>query len=382
VTPQQRVYAAFSDEPTDRVPIYCAGMHHRPASHVLGREAMVGYGYRRWQESLALWRGPDDHREFVEHSYRDVFELNEILDADLVFVQYSGFGVRPTRIIDEHTFLYGDEDAHWYVMRYDPETELFQRVDGSPRPEPTMDDVRRQVENMEQEAEEYAPTPDDFPWQKRALEHFGDEREVFGHGILVWVPRERIWLEAMLLEPDLVLRWTMALAEKACRNARLMAEMGCRVLFGGGDFAGKNGPLYSPASFARCMSPALRKLSECCEEAGVWHMFASDGDLWPVADELFGNCGVHGYHEIDRRAGMDLETLRDRFPHLRLMGGVASETVHLGTPDDVREECLSALEVAKRRGRIMVGVSNTVVAMSPPENVDVMVETLKENRSH
>jgi hypothetical protein len=156
--------------------------------------------------------------------------------------------------------------------------------------------------------------------------------------------------------------------------------MGCRVLFGGGDFAGKNGPLYSPASFARCMSPALRKLSECCEEAGVWHMFASDGDLWPVADELFGNCGVHGYHEIDRRAGMDLETLRDRFPHLRLMGGVASETVHLGTPDDVREECLSALEVAKRRGRIMVGVSNTVVAMSPPENVDVMVTSLKENR--
>jgi ribosomal protein L7Ae-like RNA K-turn-binding protein len=62
------------------------------------------------------------------------------------------------------------------------------------------------------------------------------------------------------------------------------------------------------------------------------------------------------------------------------MGGIASETLHLGTPEDVREECLSALEVAKRRGRIMVGVSNTIVAMSPLENVDVMVETLWENR--
>jgi hypothetical protein len=266
-------------------------------------------------------------------------------------------------------------------MRFDPDTELFQRVDGSPVHEPELDELDAIVERAEQEAAEYAPTPEDFPMQQRALEYFGDERAIFGRGIMVWVPREKVWLEAMLLRPDVVLRWTMALAEKACKAARVMGEMGCRVVFGGGDFAGKNGPLYSPASFKRCMSPAVRTISEGCEKAGVWHMFASDGDLWPVADELYGNCGVHGYHEIDRRAGMDLERLRDRFPDLRLMGGVASETLHIGTPEDVRHECLSALEVARRRGRIIVGVSNTVVAMSPLENVDVMVETLQRNRS-
>ncbi len=380
MTRRERVYAQFSGEPIDRVPIYCAGVHGRIADHILGRDAYVGFGRQRYREAMALWHGPDAHAEFVERTYTDTIAWNEAIDADLVFVGGGRFGAKPTRIIDEHTLFFGDEDASWYVMRYDPDTELFQRVDGSPAPEPTMDDVRRRVEEMEQQAAEYTPTPDDFPAQKRAVEHFGDERAVFGAGIMVWVPRERVWLEAMLLEPDLILRWTMALAEKACRAAEVMGELGCRVVFGGGDFAGKNGPLYSPESFKRCMSPAVRKISAGCEDAGVWHMFASDGNLWPVADELYGNCGVHGYHEIDRRAGMDLEKLRDRFPPLRLMGGVASETVHLGNADDVREECLSALDVAKRRGRIMVGVSNTIVAMSPLENVDVMIETLWENR--
>ncbi|MGD9497246.1 MAG: uroporphyrinogen decarboxylase family protein [Armatimonadota bacterium] len=362
------------------MPIYCAGMHGRIADHVLGRDAHYGFGRQAFREALARWHGPDAHAEFLARTFEDTLAWNEALDLDLVFVGGGRHAARPTRLIDEHTLLFGDESASWYVMRFDPETELFQRVDGSPVTEQTLEDLDAIVDAAEREAEAYAPTPDDFPLQKYAVEHLGERREVFGAGIMVYVPRERAWLEAMLLRPELVLRWTMALAKRAVKNARVMAQMGLWVLFGGGDFAGKNGPLYSPASFARCMSPAVREISRGCDEAGVLHMFASDGDLWPVADELFGRCGVHGYHEIDRRAGMDLERLRDRFPELRLMGGIASETLHLGTPEEVRHECLTALDVARRRGRVLVGVSNTVVAPTPFRNFDIMVETLHEYR--
>jgi len=380
MTSRERIRAAFSGQPVDRVPIYCAGMHGRIADHVLGREAFYGFGIQGWREAMALWHGDEAHAEFLERTLADTMAWNEALDLDLIFVGGGGHAARPSRIIDEHTLLFGDEDASWYVMRFDPDTELFQRVDGAPVREQVLEDLDAVVEAAEREAEEYAPTPDDFPLQQYAVEHFGDRREVFGRGIMVWVPRERAWLEAMVLRPELVLRWTMALAAKAVKNARVMGEMGLWVIFGGGDFAGKNGPLYSPRSFEQCMSPAVREISRGCEEAGVLHMFASDGDLWPVADELYGNCGVHGYHEIDRRAGMDLARLRDRFPDLRLMGGIASETLHVGTPEDVRHECLTALEVARRRRRIMVGVSNTVVAPTPFENFDTMIETLREHR--
>ena len=66
MTSRQRIRAAFSGEPVDRVPIYCAGMHGRIASHVLGREAFYGFGIQGWREAMALWQGPDAHAEFLE----------------------------------------------------------------------------------------------------------------------------------------------------------------------------------------------------------------------------------------------------------------------------------------------------------------------------
>jgi len=77
---------------------------------------------------------------------------------------------------------------------------------------------------------------------------------------------------------------------------------------------------------------------------------------------------------------MHLERLRNTFPNLRLMGGIASETLHLGTKEQVREETLDALRVAKQYGMIVVGVSNQVVPLTPLQNFDTMMETLYENR--
>lgn len=377
MTGKERVMATFEGRATDRVPIYCAGVSGRIASHVLGRDAFVGHGKQRYRESLALWEGEDAHAEFVERTQRDVFELNEALDVDLVRPAYWRYPHRPTRRIDEYTFFYGDEDGHWWVMRYDPVTELFQEIDRAPRPEPTMEDVVRATEQAEAAAESPdGPTPENFPELLAAIEYFDDRRAIPGTGTGVAVPRERHWLEAMALEPDLVRRYLVARAKINCKTIPVMAQMGLKILFGGGDFAGKNGPLYSPRAFHHCMLPALQIVSECCDRHACWHFFASDGNLWPVAEDLFRNSGVDGFYEIDRRCGMDLERLRDTFPHLRLCGGISSETLHLGTVEDVIAETRSALDVARRRGKIVVGVSNQVVALTPPENFDAMMETL------
>ena len=40
------------------------------------------------------------------------------------------------------------------------------------------------------------------------------------------------------------------------------------------------------------MLPGITMISDACHAAGTFHMFASDGDLWPVADDLFGASGV------------------------------------------------------------------------------------------
>ncbi|MGI5818452.1 MAG: uroporphyrinogen decarboxylase family protein [Armatimonadota bacterium] len=377
MTGKERVMATFEGREFDRVPIYCAGLSCRIASHVLGREAFVGHGMQRYRESVARWEGSLD--EFEERTRADVLEVSEKLDLDLVRPAYWRYPHDPIARIDEFTFKFGDEDGYWWVERFDPETELFQECDRAERPEPTIEDVRRAADQSEAAAESgSAPTPESFPDLQAAIEYYGDRRAIPGSGTGVSIPRERHWLEAMALEPETVRRYLVARAKINCRTIPVMAQMGLKILFGGGDFAGKNGPLYGPKAFHQCMLPALQIVSECCDEHDTWHFFASDGNLWPVAEDLFGNSGVDGFYEIDIRCEMHLEKLRDTFPHLRLCGGVASETLHQGSVEDVVAETRDALDVARRRGKIVVGVSNQVVPATPLENFDAMMETLHE----
>ncbi len=377
MTGKERVMATFEGREFDRVPIYCAGLSSQIASYVLGREAFVGHGMQRYRESVARWEGWLE--EFEERTRRDVLEASEKLDLDLVRPLYWRYPREPIARIDEYTFKYGDEDGYWWVMRFDPETELYQEIDRTDHPEPTIADVRCKAEQVEEAAESgEGPSPDAWPDLQAAIDYYDDRRAIPGFGTGISVPRERHWLEAMITHPDLVRRYLVARAKSNCRTIAVMAQMGLKILFGGGDFAGKNGPLYGPRQFHDCMLPALQIVSECCEEHDAWHFFASDGNLWPVAEDLFGNSGVHGFYEIDRRCEMDLEVIRDTFPHLRLCGGIASETLHQGTVEEVIAETRDALEVARRRGKIVVGISNQVVPGTPLENFDAMIDTLHD----
>ena len=146
------------------------------------------------------------------------------------------------------------------------------------------------------------------------------------------------------------------------------------------DFAGNDGPMYSPQTFAELFLPAVKRVSDLCHENGGYHLFASDGDIWPVADALFARAELDGYYEIDRRAGMDLEALRERFPKLVLIGNISSHTVHLGTRDEVIAEARSCLDLAKESGGVIVGASNYFVPGTPVENVRALIETIREFR--
>lgn len=378
--PRERVQAAFEHRPADRIPIYHGGWSAWAARVVLGREAYVGGGIQQWREACALWQGPEAHAEFIERSFQDALAVSLAAGQDMIRPEYWRYPVKPTRRLDEHTFLYGDPEGLWEVRRFDPLSEMFQVVDKSPRPPTTIEDLERLVEQSEKELERYNPSRASFETYARAQDTRGEEYAVAGAGVGVGIPQTAEWLMAMVMRPDLVARYLDVTAACAERNAAVMADIGIRYLRGGGDFAGNSGPMYSPRAFHELVLPRLQRVSEACHKVGCYHLFASDGNLWPVADDLFGRSGVDGFYEIDRLAGMDLRLLRERFPRLTLLGGLASQTLHLGTRDDVVAQALDALESARELQGVIVGVSNYPVPGTPPENILAMLETIRDNR--
>jgi hypothetical protein len=381
MVPKERVAAVFQHKPTDKVPIYQAGFSSQVASYVLGREAYVGGGIQQYREAAALWEGEAAHRAFAERSFDDACELCEELDLDLVRTLYWRKPERPWKRVDERTFIYGNRDAgaYWEVWRFDPPSETFGAVAKQARPEPTMEGLARMAEDEVAEAERYSPSPAAFAEYRRATDRFGRTRAVPGSGVGIFIPREPAWLEAVVLCPDTVARHLDAAAIRARKNAGVMAGMGLPYLFGGGDFAGAMGPLYSPRVFHDLMLPRLRLISEACHNVGAYHMFASDGDLWPVAGDLFGASGVDAFYEVDRRF-MDLAELRRCFPRLTLLGGVRSEVLHRGAVADVVHETRTALEIARQYGSMIVGCSNQIVAGTPEANFWAMMEALAKYR--
>ncbi len=382
MTSKERVRAVMEGRAPDRTPVSHISVSSRVATHILGRDAYVGGGMNQWREAVALWNGPDAHAEFVERTNRDSVDLALALEHDVVRTGYWRYTRKPAARLDEFTFRYeSDGGARWEIMRFEPETELYNAVTQSPRPELMLDGLDALVERAEQGADNYRASTDYFPDVFYALERVGDEREVRGPGVGTSIPvNEPAWLEATLLRPDLVGRYLDTQVTTSIKNIELLAPLGITLFFGGGDFASNLGPMYSPCVFHDLMLPRLKRISDACHRAGAYHLFGTDGNVWPVAEDLYGNSGIDGHYELDRRAGMDILRIHERYPHIAMVGNISSHTLHTGTPAEVEAETRACLDEARRTNKVIAGCSNIIVPETPLKNVEVMLRTVARCR--
>jgi hypothetical protein len=366
--------------PTDRIAVNHRGFSSAAASRVLGREAFVGGGIQLWREAKSLWEGW--HDEFVERSFADALELARVTGQDIVRPQYWTNDRKPTGRADENTWLFQDgEERGWEILRYDPVVEQA-RVSPWQDRELTREDVACAVKDEERALAKYRPGGESFAAARRAQRMLGTQKVVEVGGVDVSIPltEDAVWLELLATDPALVRDWLALRVERARRIVPWLAAQGFSLFLNGGDFASNTGPMFSPATFDDVLLPALRQASDVCHEAGGSVFYASDGNLWAVADSLFGASGIDGFFEVDRRAGMDLGKLRDRFPRLTLMGNISSWTMSQGAPADVEAEVRSCMDAARERRGIIVGMSNYVQPETPPANIDALLEAVERYR--
>jgi len=380
---KQRALAAFAHREADRVPLFEQSIASDVASRILGRDACTGTTFLHYQEACAWMQGETAHAEFEERLYRDVVDIYRALDLDMLRAPWRK-SERPAARVDEYTFIYGDPDGEHDVYRFDPRSKTFGHVRSAGKKIlSSVEDLEREVERWEKRTERLRI---DDPWEYfgmtgRLQKEYGEEYLVVGSGGIT-IPLTEDWLTACVLAPDLVKRFLEVQLRHACILLEAQARMGLKVIWGGGDLADKNGPVYGPAVFRDIFLPYIKRLTARCEELGLYYVFRTDGNLHPVEREFFAESGIHGYGEIDYEAGMQIPPLKKRYgDRITFWGNVPTGTLLLnGTPEEVADFTRRLVEEAAPGGGFILGSSNSIMPNTPPENVVAMFEAGKAYR--
>ena len=104
------------------------------------------------------------------------------------------------------------------------------------------------------------------------------------------------------------------------------------------DMAGKSGPLISPAMFREFFLPRYKKLVVFLKNRGVKNVIVdTDGNFEPLIPE-FLEAGVEGFGPIERAAGLDPLTLREKYGKTFFMiGGIDKRVLKEGRKQIDRE---------------------------------------------
>lgn len=370
-TCRERVDRWWQGELSSYIPSWCPAVACSTASAILGRPVHSGSLSLHYAEAVAASQGQSAYEEFGQAVLEAQVDLSRTLGWEFVGVPWRLYE-KPTEHIDEWTFVY-ETDNRKYVRRYDPHAGTFGIVQDSLHL--TVEDVPDAAARMMHEWREN-PTVEGneyFTQLSNLISMAGDEFEIIGQAGGFTIPLNEAWMMAIHLYPDAVQEYLDFRLERGLCEVEQLRNLGVRFVEGGGDFADNTGPTYSPSIFREWMIPRFRTVVDRCNEYKMIYIFRSDGDLWPVLDDIFHTAGCHGYGEIDDRAGMHMNELAQQYPDKVFFGNLSNDLLKSGSEENVTLATKTVLQDA-RNVKLVIGPSNVILHDTPAENVLAMQE--------
>ena len=373
---RERVIAALDHQPVARLPIGFFAVDYDTVAGVIGHET---YLRAKAKSQIALWEG---RRDEVAQSWReDAIDFYRKMDMiDIIPVGAMASSVLPPadyeperpEKLDEVTW----RDRKGRVYRFSEQTG----------------DVTC-IEDPELAAKQFSP--EDFPIPEKieppdescfevvdaVIEEFRGERFINGPSgneaamIMLGDNYERGLLEFAMNPEAVRAAHLQALALGELEDEYCIRPGQDGVLWGT-DFSYNNGPMISLEMFRRYCLPNIKERVKQVKARGIRVLKHACGNNNLLMD-YFVEAGYEAYQSIQISAGMDLESLYQRYgDRLAMWGGVMVEHLVNGTPEQVRADVEEAFRIAAGgRGGFILGTSHSVAVGTRYENFMTMIET-------
>jgi hypothetical protein len=187
------------------------------------------------------------------------------------------------------------------------------------------------------------------------------------------------WFSYLMSDyPALVEEWLEARFQCELRRVATVANPDLiPVALTADDIAYKSATIFAPAWLRRYWCPRLKQLNDAWHQRDTAVVFHSDGNLWPVLDDLVA-AGIDGLNPLEVLAGMTVKGVRERYPRLFLTGGIdVSQLLPFGTPAEVRTACQEAIRDSGGTGYFL-GSSTELHWEVPLHNALAMFESAWE----
>jgi len=215
---------------------------------------------------------------------------------------------------------------------------------------------------------------------KEAIRLAGDELAIFG-GVggpfsnTAFLTGFTTYFVSLYRNPSAVHKLAKMVTDFYTELGKIFIEAGVDGIFISDDFGTDHSLFISPAHYREFVLPYLRSMVNAFHKRGAFVLLHSDGNINAILEEIVGT-GIDALHPLQRRAGMDIAEVKEKFgDKICIIGNVdVTHVLPFGTKEEIVNQTKECISVAAPGGGYVLASDHSLTGISL-ERANLMFET-------